>query len=316
MRNDGGTYDWSVVVFAANEAKTIASCVQSVQANAAGRPMHLTVMLNGSRDATLDVIRQLPPGPADLSVYAIEAADKANAINQFIYNVRPRSQFYIFLDAYVTLSPSAIEAAVGALIADPKAHVASGYPLNGRSAKWFRETLQAGAINGNFYCMRSEFLDRLVAEQIKLPLRIYRGDPLFGSIAAHDFDSLANPWDTSCMLAPDGATYSIRPLSPLNWGDVKRQYRREINQARGLVESAAVKSIIYEAGYAALPADANQMLNDWLARHRCRPPSWKSRAFLPLALRKLRAAGPLPAPEKLATRLAYERRASAPHYVK
>lgn len=298
-------YERSVVIFGANEAAAIGDCIRSVQANCTGRPVHLTVMLNGSRDASLAIVRQLPPAPLEISVFVIEAGDKANAINQYIHAVRPVSEIYYFLDAYVTLSPGALAAATEALRRDPHAHAVSGFPLNGRSAEWFRQALQAGAINGNFHGVRSAFLDRLVSERLKLPVRIYRTDGLLGSIAAHDFDCLAKPWDPTRMIAADGATYRIRPLSPTRWRDVRRQFRREINQARGLLEIEALKSIIYDRGYAGLPADADHMINDWLAGHRYQPSSTRAKAFVPLALRQLRARRGA-SPESLEPRLAYQ----------
>lgn len=300
------SYERSVVIFGANEAATIADCVRSVQANCTGEPAHITVMLNGSSDASLDIVRKLPPGPLDISVFAIEAGDKANAINQFVHTVRPVAQVYFLLDAYVTLSPGALTAATEALRGDPHAHAVSGYPLNGRSAQWFREALRAGAINGNFSGVRSAFLDRLVAERLKLPLRIYRTDGLFGSIAAHDFDCLSHPWDSTRMIAAEGATYRIRPLSPTKWRDVRRQFRREIKQARGNLEVAAIQSIIYRDGYAGLPADADEMIRAWLASHRYKPTSFRSKLFLPLALRELVTASAAPPPERLEPRLVYQ----------
>ncbi|WP_376093941.1 hypothetical protein ACE7GA_00145 [Roseomonas sp. CCTCC AB2023176] len=132
-----------------------------------------------------------------------------------------------------------------------------------------------------------------------MPLRIYRTDPLLGSVAAHDFDAIADPWNSGRLIGVEKAGYTIRPLSPFRPGDIRRQWRREINQSRGLLESAAIKSIIYRDNYAALPEDADEMLRSWLRGNDLPPPEAKHRLFLSLAKRQLRAGRAPLAPEGL-----------------
>ncbi len=182
-----------------------------------------------------------------------------------------------------------------ALSAHPTALIASGVPTTGRSANATRaKTLQGGVVNGQFYAITPEFANRFVAAGFRLPLQLYRGDGLLGSMAAHDFDASATEWDNARVVGVGEATFEISPLSVLKWRDIRRQYRREIRQARGRLENEAVKSIIYASGYAALPGNANDMIKDWLKSHGLKPRSLREGYFLRLALQQLDGARPVP----------------------
>lgn len=286
-------HDWSVVIFGMNEAPTIAGCLASVERNAEGRRVHVTVLLNGTTDDSAAVLRAHRPRGVTLAVHGIAKGDKANAINQYVHALRPRARLHFLMDAYVTLRPGALAALAATLDARPEVRAASGLPLNGRSAPWFRaQLLGGGRLNGNIAALRDDFLQRMAAGGLRLPLHLYRVDGLLGSMAAHDLDALGQPYAHETLVGVEGADYAIRPLSMLRWRDVRRQFRREVNQARGALEFAAIKSVIYAGDYAALPADADEMLRDFLARERLAPEDVKERLFRPLALRRLRQPRP------------------------
>lgn len=279
---------WSIAIFAANEAHAIVDCLRSVDKNCADAVADVNVLLNGTRDDTLSVVRATTLRNAALKVYFTTVADKANAINQFIYKFRTPSATCFFIDAYVSVGDGALLELHGALERDRHAHVASAIPLRGRSARSYtQELLRGGSINGNLYAVRHEFLERFTQESLRIPHHIYRGDPLFGSMAAHDLDALGTKWDDSRLLGVGTAAYTFEPLSLFRWRDVKRQFRREVRQARGTIENEAVKRIIYKDGYAALPADANRMIRDYLTHSPVRPRHLRRRFFTQLALREL-----------------------------
>ena len=306
-------YDWSVVIFGMNEAPTIAGCLASVEENAAGRRVHVTVLLNGTTDDSAEVLRAHHPRGVTLAVQGIAKADKANAINQYVHAIRPRARLHFLMDAYVTLRPGALAALEAALDARPGIRAASGLPRTGRSAAWFRaQVLEGGRLNGNVAAVREEFLDRMAAGGLRLPLHTYRVDGLLGSMVAHDLDALGRAYQHEAMIGVEGSGYDIRPLSALRWRDIRRQFRREINQARGMLEFAAIKSVIYAGNYAALPADADDMLRDWLASHRLAPEQLRERLFRPLALRRLRRPRPPTPPEALVAKLLHRSPAAEP----
>lgn len=299
--------DYDIAVPAVNEAATIERCLLSINRASAGSRARIAVLLNGTTDHSLDIIRSIKLENAALSVYRFPAADKANAINRFLYDLRLDARTYVFVDAYAKIGPEALRAMTAALGANPNALIATGVPTSGRSAEAARaKTLQGGVVNGQLYAMTPEFVNRFVAAGLRLPVQLYRGDGLLGSMAAHDLDAAVTKWDSTRIVGVAEASFEISPLSILKWRDIRRQYRREIRQARGRLENEAIKSIIYADGYAALPGNANDMVVRWLKSHRPEPKSLQERYFIRLALRQLDAARP--APGDLVPELLLERR--------
>ena len=265
------------------------------------------MILNGTTDESLNIIKALKFSNCLVSVFSIPTADKANAINQFIYGLRQDADLCIFVDAYVRIGKSSLSAMALALQQNLHAVAASGIPLTGRSAAATAEsTMKGGVLNGQFYALRRTFLDALVSMNIKLPLQLYRGDGLIGSLAAHNLDAMGTDWDNGRIIGVRQATFEIAPLSPLKPADLRRQFRREIQQAKGRVENQAIKSIIYTSGYTALPANASAMVRTWIKTNRPTPKSLKDRLFLRLALANLNIS--ITATEQLLPRLVFESR--------
>jgi len=299
---------FDIAVFAANEAATIESCVTAIDRACHGHTAQISVLLNGTTDNCISILQTIDIHNVLLRVYSLAVADKSNAINNFLYFVRDRSAIaHFFVDGYVRITHGALQALVDALVANPSAQIASGVPIRGRSAKAIADDVRAGGseIRGNLFAMRPAFADHFVAEQLRLPRGLYRGDPLLASMAKHDFDALNKPWDNNRVIGVLDATYDVRPLSPFRWQDIRRQYRREINQARGWIENEAIKEIIYRNGYSALPIDSNEMIVTWLQRNRrSLPRSLKAKFFTHQAIKKLSIG---PRVEPIQAELIFER---------
>jgi hypothetical protein len=282
------SYDFDIAVFAVNEASTILGCISSVDKACAGHKAHISVLLNGTTDDSIGILKRHRLEHAAMTVYRFSVSDKANAINHFIYSLRQDTAVHFAIDGYVRIGPESLEAMRTALIRQPRAHLASSIQLTGRSAKSYAAAvLRGGAVTGQLFAMRRDFTDRIVASGYRLPLQIYRGDGLLGSMAAHDLDPMNVAWENDRIIGVAEAQFKITPLSAFRLRDVKRQFQREIRQARGRMENEAIKSIIYTEGYAALPANANAMLREWLANNRPRPRSVREEFFTRLALRQL-----------------------------
>ena len=174
----------------------------------------------------------------------------------------------------------------------PFAVAATGVAGNGRTeVKRRREIVETGgSLCGQLYALRPDFVRRLVAAGVRLPVGLYRGDGLLGSMAAHDLDALGEPWRDDRIAGVDEAVFELDTLSPFRWRDWRRQFRRKVRQMRGLIENAAIKAVFYDAGYAALPAHADDLIGRYLASNA--PPSvgLADRVFMFLALRQHRAA--------------------------
>ena len=289
-----GILDWNVAVYCANEGLRLRECLNSVVAGLSDQRAVITVILNGSRDGSRDIARKAARSNSSIEVFEISAADKSNAINQFHYLLRSPARAYAAVDGYVSVSADTFYMMKQKLEANPRAAILAGVAANGRTeTRSIRETIAVGGkLHGQLYGIRPDFLDRMVTRGIKIPVGLYRGDGLLGSMAAHNLDPLTEPWDNTRLPGVEGATYEIQSLSPFKPAHLRRQLRRMVRQMRGTIESAAIKSIIYKSGYEGLPNDADAMIRDYLATHGAPPASPIARIFLKMAIQHAASAVP------------------------
>ena len=280
--------DVSVTVFCQNEAARIGTCIASIAA--AVRPLRagLTIIVNGSTDASAQRAHEAArTHDLPARVFVIPHGDKANAINRSFYALRQSARLHVFLDGYVVIGPRSLLALGRALADTPHALAATGVAGNGRTMKAATaHTLRhGGQLHGQLHAFRPAFLDRLTGAGLRLPVGLYRGDGLLGSMTCHALDPRL-AWDSHRIRGAAEATYDIPLLSPFKPADIARQCRRMVRQMRGRLENAAITSIIYAGGYAALPADADDMIAAWLAAGGTPVASLAERPFMALALRQ------------------------------
>jgi len=285
---------WSAVVFGRNEAAAIGDCIRALARAGEGQGLHITVLLNGTTDASAEeavaAFRQSrQPG----RVFTIEHGDKANAFNQFARHLRPRSDLHFFVDAYAAVAPDALRHLHAALQAAPRAHAAAALPSTGRSAARLRRImLEHGGLHGSLFAMRDAFLERMVARGLRLPLGFYRGDGLIGSFVMHDLDAAHGGWLAERLVLAPEATWSAPTLQPWRWRDWRRHFRRQVQQARGRLQWASLREVIYPHGFTALPEDADARVLRWLEEDPNRTPRLWRDPFAVLALAEMRAGRP------------------------
>ncbi len=292
-------WEWQISVVCQNEAARIESCLISISDAIGSRRALVTLNVNGSTDDSEAIAQHtaLACGMA-LQVYRTQAADKSNALNQFIHRQRVPARMYAFVDGYVRINPSALHDLDAGLAAHPHAVAATGFCINGRTSAAANPAAlkKGGRLNGQLHALRPEFLNRMVEQGIRLPIGIYWGDGLMGSMAMHNLDPVGEAWDTQRIVGVASATCEIAALSIFKWRDLERQFRRKLRQMRGRLQNEAIKAVIYRDGYAALPAYADDLVRDYLLTHS--PPAVPilDRPFMALMLHQLRTAGkPTPA---------------------
>jgi hypothetical protein len=287
------TWDWNVAVFCRNESRSIAGCIESIAGASRGRSTLVTLIVNGSSDdsAALALDTASKCGVA-IAVHAIAYGDKANAINCFFYTLREPARYYFFIDAYVKIGPDALAAMETCLATRPDVVAATGVAVNGRTM--YRGTASTlndgGRLHGQLHALRRDFIDRLVAKRLRLPIGLYYGDGLIGSMAMHDLDPLRIEWEPKRIAGGPEATYAIPTLSAVSVRDMRRQFQRKVRQMRGRLENLAIRSIVYERGYEGLPEFADDMVKAYLAEHGRPRTSRFDRPFQILALREISAA--------------------------
>lgn len=286
-------WDWNVAVFCRNEAASIGRCIGSIAQASRDRRVLITLIVNGSTDDSaaiaLDAAERCG---AAIAVYTIAHADKANAINRFFYDLREPARCYVFVDAYVRIGPDALAALDACLTTRPNVVAATGVAVNGRTMHRYAQAsiVRGGYLHGQLHALRPDFIDRLVARSIRLPIGLYCGDGLVGSMAMHDLDPLGTRWENGRVSGSPAGTYEIPMLSPFRLDDVKRQYHRKIRQMRGRLENLAIRDIVYKHGYEGLPEYADDMTRTFLGRHALPPATPVDRLFRALALRQIRTA--------------------------
>ena len=303
-----GAWEWNIAVFCHNEAERVGQCIDSIAAAVGTRRALVTLVMNGTTDNSAAVALQAAQARAlPMAIYRIPYGDKANAIDQFLYALRVPAQMYFFVDGYVKIGPRSFEAMQASLTARPTAVAATGVPINGRTmVRDAKEILEVGGrLQGNLHALRPDFIERMIAGNIRLPIDLYRGDGLLGSMAAHDLDAMGKGWENGRIVGVAEATFEIRSMSIFSWRDLRRHFRRKVRQMRGQLENAAIKTIIYRNGFAALPLYADEMIAAYLRDHGVPPVPAVDRLFMRLALRQHSAAVPA-APELLKPELTHE----------
>ena len=280
--------DWQIAVFGQNEAARIGACLTSIARASTSLRVLVTLILNGCTDNSAELALKAAEASAlPLEIYTIKHADKSNAINRFFYDLRKPARYYCCVDGYATIGPKSLQAFAGCFEKNKDVLIATGIALNGRTERRLASiTAAGGVVRGQLYSPRAEFLDRFTQGGFYLPINLYRGDGLLGSMAAHDLDPILNAWSNRRAAGVQDAPFEIQSLSPFRFRDYKRQFRRMIRQARGRLENAAIKRLIYRGGYRFLPKDANEMIAQYLRENSFASSGIHHRAFMKLALRQ------------------------------
>jgi hypothetical protein len=291
--NTDQDWEWNVAVFCQNEAARIGQCIASIAQAIGTRRALVTVVVNGTTDDSAAVAWQAARAHnLPIEIWRIPHGDKANAIDQFLYKLRVPAGMYFCVDGYVKIGPRSFEGLAAGLATRPAAVAATGIAINGRTMQRSSEEVLSGKLQGALHALRPEFIDRMVGQGISLPIGLYRGDGLLGSMAAHDLDPIGTQWDTSRIVGVAEATFEVPSLSLFAPNDLRRQFRRKVRQMRGHLENAAIKTVIYRRGFTALPAYADEMIATYLGEHGVPPTPLVDKPFMMLALRQHRTARP------------------------
>ncbi|TCH96301.1 hypothetical protein EJV46_20175 [Roseococcus sp. SYP-B2431] len=297
---------WSVAVFARNEAERIGHCLRALARCEDAARLHVTVLLNGTTDGSAAIAASaLREARLPGALYDIPHGDKSHAVNLFLHRLRPAAGLYLMMDGYVEIRPDAPRLLARRLARRPDALAAAAVPSTGRSAAALRRSMmEHPGLHGSLFALRGGFVERLARAGLRLPRGLYRGDGLLGSMVLHDLDALGGGWIGSRIAVEPGASWANPPSHLWRWRDLRRHGRRMMQQARGRLQNAALRSALYAGGFAGLPEDADRMLLDWIAADPAAraPRPWKD-PLACLALARIRQSGPGPSPEGLEPRL-------------
>ena len=286
---------WAAAVCARNEAQGIAACLHALALAGAARRLHVTVLLNGCTDNTgLMAERALRETGIPGRIYTIAQGDKANAFNQFVHRLRPAASTYFFIDGYAAVAPDSLDRLDTALAGRAEAAAAAAVPSSGRSASLLRQQMVAEpGLHGSLFALRGSFVERIAALGLRLPVGLYRGDGLVGSMVLHDLDAMGGGWQPSRLVVEPAATWHAPVLQPWRPRDLRRHFNRLLQQGRGRLQGQALRAVLYPGGFQALPEYADEHTLRWIdaAPASRRPSPWRD-PFAALALARMRRASP------------------------
>lgn len=262
---------WSIAIFAARETpEVLARCVSAAIKASAGRQAVINILINGNpglADGFADVAKDLDREGARLRVWSIAAPDKAHTWNEYVYRIWDAESTAFFIDGYAQVRPDALSALDRCLAATPEALGATGVPTSGRSAAAIREQmLRQGGIHGNLFAISAEGMQGIRRAGFKLPLGIYRTDPLIGSVLMFRLDPANNPWNPRRIAVEPGATWYVEGIEELTLKNVKSQFKRILRQAQGELENRAAREhlAIQKLPPQQLPLTVADMIAGWI----------------------------------------------------
>jgi hypothetical protein len=265
---------WSVAIVSSRETIiALSACVRSVVVAAWNVPTSLDVMVNGNRQLAADLaaIIHLPEFCSShifIRIWYIPVADKANALNQYLNEIRPEADVTFFLDGYVQVMPEALKLMSESLAAKPETLAVSAVPTVGRSANSLRQTmLKGGGIHGNLFGVRREVCLRLRERGFRLPLGTYWTDGLMGAVFCFGLDPSCNDWESRRVGAHPQATWRLDPAVWWRPKDIRSYFRRRLRQAQGRLENRAIREHLANQRKTpeSLPATSSELVEKWIA---------------------------------------------------
>ena len=267
--------NWTVAIFSSRETLALlSSSVDAVLTATSGRETAIDVIVNGGRTLAKEAgsyIESIHVGERAarlMRVWHVRVADKSHAWNQYLHEIWPGSDIGFFIDGYVQVMPDALRMISEGLESAPRALAASGVPTVGRSAKALRDQLlREGGVHGNLYAVRGSVLGHLRDVGFRLPLGIYRTDPLLIAVICFGLDPSTNEWDINRIFVHPQATWRFRSLNWWNPGDLRVHFNRVMRQAQGELENLAVREhlAIQTNPPQGLPRTASELVGNWIS---------------------------------------------------
>jgi glycosyltransferase involved in cell wall biosynthesis len=262
-RADGGTQAlaWPVVIFAHNEERRIAACLDSVFAADPDRGFEVFVLANGCRDGTEAIVAGYGRRRQEVRLVSIAMGDKCNAWNVFVHDTVPAHcpgrDVYFFMDGDMQAARGSFSAMARALQTNPHAHAASAVPLSGRNAERYRrEIIEGHGLMANLYCLRGSFVDRLRALPVRMPIRLEGDDGLIGALIKWDLAPDRNHMDDERIAPCADAGFRFESMRLADW---RSYWRRVVRYGRRSYEFQLLGHRLAERGIAALPRDITEI---------------------------------------------------------
>lgn len=126
---------WDIAVYVLNKERRRRDCLIRVATSLVGSNSHRVVLLNGSRDGSIDVACKAVLDGLPTEIHRIEACDKSSTINQLLHHIRRPSRAVGAVDSYAYVGPRSFFAVLARLDERPDVMATTGSCLEGRTMK-------------------------------------------------------------------------------------------------------------------------------------------------------------------------------------
>lgn len=227
--------NYNIVVFACNEQKGIADCLDSLLSTAPAGLRRLIVIVNGSSDNTLAIANRYADSEPVISVVVLTKGDKANAWNHYVEHEYSQVDFHLFADGDIVALPGAIETLLSEATTKVNTLAVGATPANGRTkTQWVNNMQRWGRLAGALYLLSDEIIKEIRECRILLPQGIIGEDLLLtclvkGAVAV---ENLFVP--NHRLTITTQAQFSFTPLKwwvPSHWRAIlRRLYRYQLRE--------------------------------------------------------------------------------------
>ncbi len=205
--------------------------------------------------------------PSSARLWFLPLGDKAHAWNTYVHELWPMARTTVFIDGYVEVAWDAIQILDDALSRSPNALAATGVPSVGLSSKALRQRMiSGGGIHGNLYALSDRAMMSARHEVFRMPLGLYRTDPMLGAMLRYRFRPDLHDWDMTQVIVAPLATWSFEALKWWKLSDLKTHFRRYTRQGQGQLENLAFRHAFRNLRKRAneLPASSTEMIQQWI----------------------------------------------------
>ena len=254
--------NYSVAVFAYNEAERIESCLKSICDQNVELPGVVTVLANGCKDDTVSVAVNFGKTHPNVQVAEIPFGSKTNAWNIFVHKIWPESGPAIFVDGDVKIEKGAFEALIEELEANPDVHCVAGLPVTGRNCKSLRKKLtERRGVIGCLYACSEGFLAGCRKYSVRLPAGAIPDDYLVQRIAKADLTG-TKVVDENRVIPCERGGFSFESLSLWKARDYLNYYQRRISYSKAHFHARCIGAIASARGFHRLPRTIGEVLDE------------------------------------------------------
>lgn len=236
---------YSIAVFAYNEQNTIGATLNSIIANSDHNLRHICVLANGCIDKTAATAEAILSTQAKVNyeVVEIELGDKCNTWNTFVYEYLPNTAIHFFVDSDVTFTKNAFPILFNQLQTKPDKNAVTGLPQSGRNIEHYTElVVKYSCLFGNIYALTHDFLVRLSAQQIKLPVGLCWIDAQITKLVNEDLRPNKDDYKGRVTYV-EGTGYIFDSLKPWNKGDRKIYLNRITRYKAGQLQEPILDTL-------------------------------------------------------------------------